>query len=265
MKTVREFYNRKIIVSGDRLEMFIYSGQGIELNRFDEQAKRGEEKKQQHLEESKNKLKSRKCNLNNAKNKIRRLIDCNQDMSTFLTLTFADDIAFSESKRKLNIFFKLLKRKHESLKYIWVLELTKRGRPHYHCLINYPVPCETTTRKGQKKSQEQMDFENWFNEKFWRNGFVTIQKVRSGAEGKLSNYLTKYLTKDLINLELEELENQKVYNYSRNLNRPIIDRYSSNKSIEEEIKDKKDYYIRFVNSYPIGNENVTYIHFEKIK
>ncbi|WP_349401483.1 rolling circle replication-associated protein, partial [Clostridium perfringens] len=68
---------------------------------------------------------------------IIRLIKSNEDMKTFITLTFEKETDYKESKILLNNLFNKLRRKYNNLKYLWVLEFgTKNQRLHYHLLTN---------------------------------------------------------------------------------------------------------------------------------
>lgn len=61
-------------------------------------------------------------------------------MVDFLTLTFRDEIHFSDAKAKLKTFFQLLRRKYPDVRYIWAQEFQQRGVIHFHILVNLALP-----------------------------------------------------------------------------------------------------------------------------
>lgn len=63
-------------------------------------------------------------NVRRAKQKIRRLVNCNEkEFTKLMTLTFSDNITdLSVANKKLDIFFKRLKRLFPKLKYVAVPE-----------------------------------------------------------------------------------------------------------------------------------------------
>ena len=149
------------------------------------------------------------------------------NLRTFITLTFADEIKdYPKAKKAWELFLKRLKYRLEkdfktSLKYICVHELQKRrgGVFHFHMLCDlgwYPVD----------KLQQ-----------LWGNGFVyinNIQAIDSETEQKQIRYLFKYISKD-INDELEQKQRnsaRKIYT-SRNLERPDV----LTKLTKETVKD----------------------------
>ena len=98
---------------------------------------------------------------------------------------------------------KRLKRRYPQLKYVWVLELTKKGYPHYHILFNTSLP------------------------KFWLSavadecGLGRITYV-TGVQGEgAAHYICKYITKfekypdELLNIFAEF--SPRKYSFARNL------------------------------------------------
>ena len=80
-------------------------------------------------------------NIYRAKATVRSLIIANMHRRiSMLTITFRDDIDYSLSKKRLACIIRKLK----TSSYLWVAELTKKGRIHYHVLLfDYPltIPC----------------------------------------------------------------------------------------------------------------------------
>lgn len=71
-------------------------------------------------------------NIYRAKATVRSLIIANMHRRiSMLTITFRDDIDYSLSKKRLACIIRKLK----TSSYLWVAELTKKGRIHYHLLL----------------------------------------------------------------------------------------------------------------------------------
>jgi len=58
----------------------------------------------------------------------------------FITLTYAPDVEWAP--KQVSVFLQRVRKWHEShgltMRYVWVLEKTVRGRPHYHCVFWIP-------------------------------------------------------------------------------------------------------------------------------
>ena len=67
------------------------------------------------------------------------------------------------------------KRRGYACRYVWVLELTKKGRPHYHVMFWHP----------KKLSMPKADKRGW-----WPHGMTNTQKARNAV-----GYLAKYASK----------------------------------------------------------------------
>lgn len=246
-------YNLKIIKSGRRIEIYKINNYVIKQGEKHEGTKIIEgllsSDKPKEKKENKNK-KARKETLNKARNNIIRLIKANDDMSTFITLTFAKEQDYKESKKSLNILFTKLRKDYTNLKYIWVLEFGDlNGRLHYHTLCNIPIEIKLSTSK-EKKSQEHKDLENNFSKKYWPYGFVDIRHLDQEGNTNVALYVATYITKSMEN---KELEGYRVYGYSKKtLNKPIEEKMYTNESIEEILSNFEGYEITFTNSYSIG-------------
>ena len=152
-------YNLKIIKSGKRIEIYKINNYVIDQGEKHEGAKIIERiiKSDKQLEKKeKQSKKDRKATLNNARNNIIRLIKANDDMNTFITLTFAKEQDYKESKKSLNILFTKLRKNYEDLKYIWVLEYGDlNNRLHYHLLCNIPIDTKLSSSRERKKMDER--------------------------------------------------------------------------------------------------------------
>lgn len=249
---MERLFNLKIVKSGDRVELYQYQGylrQGIESNN-----RKGRKGKGLN-----NKTRARKDTLIKARNNIIRIVSTNTDFKTFLTLTYADNMQdLKKSKEHLDYFFKKLKKDYKDLKFIYVLEFQERGAIHYHLLININL---VKAYKG-KKSKEHKEIENKFNKKYWNRGFIDL-KALNNSNGA-AKYLASYLVKDLID---KDLQGTRVYSYSRNVDKPIIETLDNKKSLEELINDFKGYKITYTSSYDIqftdkqGRERVNKVNY----
>lgn len=251
-------YNLKIIKCGDRVEIYKFNnyivrqqGQEEEFYRFIEN-----DKKEKNIKSGKSKDEEKELNkidnLNRSRNKIVRLIKCNSDMKTFITLTFAKEMDYKESKKCLNNMFNKLRRKYKNLKYIWVLEYGENGtkRLHYHLLCNIPVKI-TLSGSKRKKSEEHKALENEFKTKYWNNiGFVDIRELEQEDNTNIALYVSSYITKGLAK---RELEGYRIFGYSKKtLLKPVVETAMDKRKFTEILEEYKDYISSYSNSYSIG-------------
>lgn len=96
-----------------------------------------------------------------------------------LTLTYRDDVRWAA--KQLSVMLDHLRqysyRAGFQARYVWALELTKRGRPHYHVLVWLP--------KG--RSLPKPDKQGW-----WSHGLTRIEWARNAV-----GYLAKYASKGI--------------------------------------------------------------------
>lgn len=246
-------YNLKIIKCGNRLEIYKVNNYIINQSLKDEGHKiidnlLQEQDEQQNNRQSK---KDRVRNLTDSRNNIIRLISSNSDMQTFITLTFAKEQDYKESKKSLNNLFTKLRKRYKQLKYLWVLEYgDKNKRLHYHVLTNIPIKIKLSDSK-HKKSMEHKELEQYFKSKYWKYGIVDIRQLDQEGNTNIALYISSYIVKSLGDLNLE---GYRVYGYShKTLNKPIETKIYTTDKIEDILKKyNQDYKIIFSNSYPIG-------------
>ncbi len=132
----------------------------------------------------------------------------------FVTLTYQwkQDINYGLGFRKkankdLNRFLKFCRDKRSVTRYVGVLELTKRGVPHYHMILD----CDLTKAKQKSKNfkqretyyfQELQRHWNTITKNIHRNSLdykqITNKQLRhNNGAYKICKYLTKYFTKEL--------------------------------------------------------------------
>lgn len=199
----------KLIVSGDILEVYQYSGgyyEGFKSEGGRNKVATGEQKRI-----------NRTQTIYRARNTIRRIINANigqygrEFTAKFVTLTFKNHIAdlkmahcmFDKYTKRLN--YRVYGSKRALLQYTAVPEFTKRGRVHYH-VIYYNLPYLKAS-----------DLES-----LWGNGFVKINKI--DHVDNVGAYICKYMAKDA---DDSRFHGNKLYFNSRGLFKP------------EEITDKK--------------------------
>lgn len=267
MKEYEKLYNEKVIISGNRVEIYKYKTyMRINKKANNKNGRKGSSGNGATDKESK-KI-NRKLSLNRARNNIIRLCNSNTDLETFITLTYKDNYQdLGKSKEHISYFFKKLKKDYPDLKYIYVLEFQSRGAIHYHILCNIKID-EITP--GKYKSDIHKQYERNFSKKYWSNrGFVDIRNLSKEGNTNAGKYVATYLVEDLFDLDLK---GNRCYGYSNNLNKPIEIKNDTKRNIEDITKEYKDYDLTFSNCYQIrfvdkaGKErtsNVNYYDFYK--
>jgi len=156
-------------------------------------------------------VESRKQNLYKTKNKLRDYAR-NNHFDKFWTLTFdpkicgtSDSLRFEEMRKWL----KKMTRKYGTFNYLAVPERHKRGQIHWHMMTGYFEPQLVDSGKVYKEVPI-------YNCPEWGYGFTNVQRVRS--KRKISNYVSKYITKDL--MESPARRNKKKYWRSQSLELP---------------------------------------------
>lgn len=236
---MRTFYNLKAIQSGERIEIYKYSI-AQEINH------KGRNGTGRNGKGNTNKEKNRRETLNKARNNIIRLVNCNPDLTTFISLTYKEnmqDITFS--KKHLNKLFKELQRDFEEFKYLYVLEYQQRGAIHYHLLCNMPIYIETAKSKELKPKLQKI-LENQFHEQYWSYGWVDIRDLKQEGNSNVGLYVSVYLVEDLYNIDLK---GSKCYGYSRNLIKPQEYKYMTSQDPVEILENYNDYNLKYTSNY----------------
>lgn len=232
-------YSTKYIVCGDIIEKYTYEKsieRGIVKDENDNCVGR------RSVADSDSRDINRGKVLTRARNKVRRMINCNPDLKTFVTLTFEDNVI--DLKYSNKEFKKFIQRLQYNLKnefkYVAVIEFQQRGAIHYHMLCNYPIEFKVANwivnshgKRYRRKTSSQKEFELSFQSRFWKNGFVDIQPLtpdsRFGDEvDNVGAYVTKYMTVDL---DDDRLKGNKMYLMSKNLS-DSVEVFLSDKEID---------------------------------
>ena len=202
-------YREKLIISGNKIELYKYQALIKGAPKWKKKKTRIVKRrtKEQIIEQAKKSEESnhkmevmRYSSLRRTRSRITRLINSNDDIRTFITLTFKENITdLFVANDIFKKFIKRLKRKFPKLKYLAVPEFQKRGAVHYHILVNIEY------------------LENDKLADIWEQGFVMINKVRH--INNLGMYISKYIGKDLFDVRYFGM--RKIL-LSRNLNQPIV-------------------------------------------
>ena len=183
-------YNTKLIVTQNSIELYKYSKVITGGSRKDADTRKG------HGGD-----RNRASTLHKAKTKILRIVNSNA-WTMMLTLTYADDISIEDSKKDVCKFVKQLRKIYSmEFRYLYVLELTKRGRPHYHMLVD--IVADYTDIHSYERYLADV----------WSHGFVDVQMI-TNSKGA-GHYISKYFTKEPVDTSC------KLYGYSRSCAKPI--------------------------------------------
>ncbi|HEL2576905.1 TPA: hypothetical protein TZ704_002105 [Streptococcus suis] len=272
----RMSYNRKVITSGDTVEVYsLKTRQRKGYEKRDAGQKRRKFEDLSYLEKI-DAYKRKEVYIKQKRIDVMRLISSNfhKGVTKFLTLTFREHVTdraqamdeFKKFMKRLN--YQQEKQKRSNVKYLGVIEYTKKGRIHFHVVL---FNC------GYIKKDELQDI--------WGNGFIRINRIKGMNGSAVARYVTKYLAK-AYQTELDDFEEmirlgsetnkQKDYFVSRNLVRPKFT-YLSLLDDEpvflardfKQVKTKEYMRIIYVGEYDDGSpifdkEKVTYALYEKI-
>lgn len=182
-------YNVKMILTDNSTELYKYSKVINSGSRKDADTRKGNGGDR-----------NRKSTLHKAKGKLLRIVNSNT-WTMMWTLTYANDVSIEDSKRDICKFVKQLRQVYPQFKYLYVVELTKRGRPHFHMLVDIIT--------------DYTDIHNYeqYLASIWGHGFTDVQRI-TNSKGA-GHYISKYFTKEPVDTSC------KLYGYSRSCNKPI--------------------------------------------
>lgn len=186
--------SEKLVISGNVVEHYQYEKPywvGFPVARSFRVRVRTRKKEQSSIRDD---------NVRRAKQKIRRLINCNSDLDRFFTITFADNVTDLDiANKEFNKFIKRVNRLFPSFKYLAVPEFQKRGAVHYHLLCNLPF----------------IDVNKLTD--LWGNGFCFLRKI--DKVDNVGAYVCKYLSKEIFD---KRYFRKRKFFYSLNLLRPVV-------------------------------------------
>ena len=200
----------------------------------------------------------------------------------FVTLTYQwkPNVNYGLTFRKkanthLNRFLKFIRDKRNVRRYVGVLELTKRGVPHYHIILDCDLSKATQKSKNFMQRQtyyfaELQTHWNTITKNIYRNSLdykqITKKQLRNNNGAyRVAKYLTKYFTKEL-KLPKEKRQDFGVRNYfiSEKLRiKPITIKnndvlYSDFIEIEKKAQKKHNLYWNKCSKNADFTENITY-------
>lgn len=155
----------------------------------------------------------------------------------FITLTFdfrkVGEYSHEKAIDMLKKWINNQKHQNVNMTYLLVPEFHKdSGHLHFHGLIaNVPKWIFTEARDAHTGELIIISGLQIYNLTNYKLGFTTISKIQN--QEKVSNYISKYATKDLITLK-----NKKRYWYSRNLEKPKKEYLYLEKTLKEHYQDK---------------------------
>lgn len=153
----------------------------------------------------------------------------------FITLTFdfrkVGEYSHEKAIELLTKWINNQKHQNIDMKYLLVPEFHKSGRLHFHGLVadvpKWKFEKSINPNTGKPIKQNGLQIYNLTNYKL---GFTTISKIQD--QEKVSNYISKYATKELITLK-----NKKRYWYSRNLEKPKTEYLYLEDNLSDYFKD----------------------------
>lgn len=200
-------------------------------------------------------LHSQQTSLNRSKEKIFELAKSN-NWDWFFTFTFdckkVDRLDYSSCQKVITKWLSNVKHsgKAPDLKYLIVPEQHKKGGWHFHGVLSGIGHLE----------KDMVLFKNGiYNLTSFKLGFTTATKVQDTK--KVSTYITKYITKELINMTTGKSR----YLHSKNLNTPVVtEKFLTKKELDKIFKKsvQNSNHIKSVDIERI-DQNITYIHIDK--
>lgn len=185
------------------------------------------------------------------KRKIKYYCQAN-DFDLFWTLTLNDNKVnvknYEYSRKRLKTWLKYQREKYGKFDYLFIPELHKSGRIHFHGVTGGLSPSLVEARYPKSERLIKKNGIQIYNAENWHNGFSTVSKIQ--YRQKSASYITKYITKELI--KMPSAFYQPRYFVSRGLKQPEIS--------YDELSDK--YFRDFKPSFVVGERNLLYNEFE---
>jgi hypothetical protein len=149
----------------------------------------------------------------------------------FVTITFdpkkVDSLNYDVCTKKLSQWLKNIRKRHcRDMKYLFVPELHKSGRYHFHGIISDCEGLEFTDSNHKTNDGEVI-----YNIGKYKLGFTTATKVKDTQ--KVSMYIAKYVTKDLTST----IKGKRRYWQSKNCKKPVIDYHYNEKDTHRNLHD----------------------------
>lgn len=235
-------YNSKIIMFEDHIEIIKYG-----TNRITVPSDKNDRNIKAHNDSDDEERQKRRA-LEQAfriKRKIKYYCQSN-DFDLFWTLTLDDTKVnakdYTYSRKRLQAWLKYQREKYGKFDFLFVPELHKSGRIHFHGVTGKLSPPLIEARYPKSNRLIKKNGMQIYNAENWENGFSTVSKIQS--KEKASSYIAKYITAELI--EVPSAFNQPRYFVSRGLKQPEIS--------YEVLSD--NYFKDFKPSFVVGEKNL---------
>lgn len=235
-------YNSKIIMFEDHIEIIKYG-----TNRITVPSDKNDKNIEAHNDSDDEERQKRRA-LEQAfriKRKIKYYCQSN-DFDLFWTLTLDDTKVnakdYTYSRKRLQAWLKYQREKYGKFDFLFVPELHKSERIHFHGVTGKLSPPLIEARYPKSNRLIKKNGIQIYNAENWGNGFSTVSKIQS--KEKASSYIAKYITAELI--EVPSAFNQPSYFVSRGLKQPEIS--------YEELSD--NYFKDFKPSFVVGERNL---------
>ena len=150
----------------------------------------------------------------------------------FVTITFdpekVDSKNYEDCTKKLSQWLKDIRKRHcKDMKYIFVPELHKSGRYHFHGLISDCEGLEMTDSDHVDKKGKVI-----YNIGKYKLGFTTATKVQNSEAAE--KYITKYVTKEMT----ATAKGKRRYWKSKNCSVPLVEKYFNEKDSHMDLHDE---------------------------
>lgn len=241
-----EMYNTKIIQYKDKVEIVKYQNIRVRGNPLLSSAHSSQ------VDNSKKAIEERAFQqMYRIKRRVKYYMLSN-NFDLFWTLTFNDEKVdatnYKKVKKTLMAWLKYQREKHGKFGYLFIPEFHKSGRIHFHGVTQDFAPPLIVARSPKNNRLIKKNGIQIFNANNWKKGFSTVSQIAN--EEKTASYLTKYITKEVMQIPTEF--NEPRYLVSRGLQNPKI----------EYTLDEKNKFKNFVPSFVSGEVSLTTNDFE---
>ena len=207
----------------------------------------------EHMTDMDDQSRSHIVSMNRTINKVYEIARSNQ-WEYFFTMTFdgkkVNRYDYSECVKKMTHWLNDMRKLYSpDMKYLVVPERHKDGAYHFHGLF-YDIGRLPMVDSGIKHNRRKI-----YNLPTFKHGFTTVSRV--GDSGKASNYVCKYITKELCQVT----SGKKRYWSSRNINRPVIETLTVEGSLIDKL-EKFSGHIDYMKSVDGLYQGVTYLELD---
>ena len=207
----------------------------------------------EHIADFKDESRSHIVSMNRTINKVYEISRSNT-WEWFFTMTFdgskVNRYNYDDCVRKMSQWLKDTRKLYApDMKYLVVPERHKDGAYHFHGLF-YDIGNIPLVDSGVRQNRRKI-----YNLPTFKYGFTTVSKV--GDSGKASNYVCKYITKELCQVTT----GKKRYWCSRNINRPEVTTLTVEGSLLDKL-EKFDGHIDYMKSVEGLYQGVTYLELD---